>query len=170
MRLAPSLFAAAVLLAGCSKGKSDDANVAGTPLAPPGMAPAPVAIEATRFNPALNVNLQSSTHTPSGLYYRDITVGTGRVAASGDQVVMSYIGALPDGTVFDKSSPDSPTISFPLGAGQVVAGWDEGIVGMKVGGKRQLIVPPDLGYGAVGRAPVPGNAIMVFTVELVGIK
>lgn len=170
MRFSSVALATAVVLASCTKGNSDGANVAGTPLPPPGMAPAPVAIEAARFNPALNVNLASSTHTASGLYYRDLVVGTGKVAASGDRVVMSYIGALPDGTVFDKSSPDMPTISFPLGAGQVVAGWDEGIVGMKVGGKRQLIIPPDLGYGAVGRAPVPGNAIMVFTVELVGIK
>jgi FKBP-type peptidyl-prolyl cis-trans isomerase FkpA len=123
-------------------------------------------IESARFAPALGVNLAVSTKTPSGLYYRDLTPGTGPVVAPGQQVSAIYTGWLTDGTQFDSNAGSTP-YSFRVGAHQVIAGWDEGVVGMHVGGKRQLIIPPALGYGAGGSGPIPPNATLVFTVEVV---
>ena len=119
-----------------------------------------VPIESTVFAPSLGVNLAASTKTPSGLYFRDIRVGTGATLANGTKVTAKYSGALANGTVFDAG-----TFPFTLGAGAVIRGWDEGLVGMKVGGSRQLIIPPELGYGSTGSGPIPPNAVLVFTVE-----
>src|ERR1700726_2251204 len=96
--------------------------------------------------------------TPSGAEYWDITVGTGVTAAEGKTVTVHYTGWLTDGTKFDSSVDRGKPIAFPLGAGRVIKGWDEGIVGMKVGGKRQLRIPPDLGYGFHGAGKIPPNA------------
>jgi FKBP-type peptidyl-prolyl cis-trans isomerase len=97
-------------------------------------------------------------------------VGTGAAAKAGDTVTVNYVGALPDGTVFDASAKHGQPFSFTLGAGQVIAGWDQGLVGMKVGGKRKLIIPPDMAYGAQGAGGViPPNATLLFEVELVKI-
>jgi FKBP-type peptidyl-prolyl cis-trans isomerase len=125
----------------------------------------PTSIEDTRFAPALGVDLSAMTRTSSGLYYRDITVGTGAVAQSGRDVGVYYQGWLVSGTRFDGRTSGAP-FTFRLGTGEVIRGWDEGLVGMRVGGKRQLVIPPSLGYGAAGRGSVPPNAIMVFEVEL----
>jgi peptidylprolyl isomerase len=130
-------------------------------------APAAVPIEQTVFATSLGVNLAQSTKLPSGMYYRDITIGTGATLVSGRRVGMQYIGALADGTVFAPSAP----YSFILGTGEVIPGWDLGIPGMKIGGRRQLIIPPDLAYGASGSPPViPGNAVLVFTVDAVSTQ
>ncbi len=108
--------------------------------------------------------------TPSGLKYYDEKEGTGPEAKAGDQVVVEYTGRLEDGTQFDSSRDRSP-FRFQLGAGHVIKGWDEGIAGMKVGGKRKLIIPPDLGYGAKGSPPaIPGNAVLYFDVELLQVN
>lgn len=117
--------------------------------------------------PALPVGIEIVT-TPSGLQYADTQVGTGATAEAGQVVNMYYTGYLMDGTVFDSNTSD-PGFQFPLGGGQVIAGWDEGIVGMKEGGKRRLIIPAELGYGAGGSGPIPANATLVFDVELVKI-
>jgi FKBP-type peptidyl-prolyl cis-trans isomerase len=108
--------------------------------------------------------------TASGLQYWDITVGTGAAASSGKTVKVHYTGWLTNGKKFDSSVDRGMPFSFKLGAGQVIKGWDEGVAGMKIGGKRQLRIPPDLGYGAQGAAGViPPNAILIFDVELLDV-
>ena len=127
-------------------------------------------IPTAKFNPALHVNLKLSKKTPSGLYYRDIVIGKGAIAKSGSQVSVKYAGTLTDGTQFDATRPGAAPISFQLGQGRVIAGWEEGLTGMRAGGKRQLVIPSELGYGPGGRPPKIGpNAILVFTVELVAV-
>ena len=111
------------------------------------------------------------TTTDSGLKIRDIDCGDGDEAQRGDTLEVHYEGRLEDGRKFDASRDHGSTFEFQLGAGMVIAGWDEGLVGMKVGGKRELIIPPELGYGETGSPPaIPPNATLVFEVELVSIK
>jgi FKBP-type peptidyl-prolyl cis-trans isomerase FkpA len=106
-----------------------------------------------------------------GLKYTDDQVGTGTEAQAGKTVSVHYTGWLLDGTKFDSSKDRNQPFSFPLGSGQVIKGWDEGVAGMKVGGKRTLVIPPDLGYGARGAGGViPPNATLKFEVELLDVK
>jgi len=108
---------------------------------------------------------------PDGLKYTDDQVGTGTAAEKGKTVSVHYTGWLLDGTKFDSSRDRNQPFSFPLGQGQVIKGWDEGVAGMKVGGKRTLVIPPDLGYGARGAGGViPPNATLKFEVELLDVK
>ncbi|HKI31451.1 MAG TPA: FKBP-type peptidyl-prolyl cis-trans isomerase [Gemmataceae bacterium] len=106
----------------------------------------------------------------SGLKYRDEKTGDGKEAASGDTVVVHYTGWLTDGTKFDSSRDRKKPIDFKLRRGDVIDGWVEGVAGMKVGGKRILLIPPDLGYKARGQGSIPPNATLVFAVELVDVK
>lgn len=107
----------------------------------------------------------------TGLMYVDEKEGTGAVAKAGDTVVVHYTGWLKDGTKFDSSRDRGEPFSFPLGKGRVIKGWDEGVAGMKVGGKRKLIIPPELGYGKRGAGDViPADAQLTFDVELLEIK
>ncbi len=109
--------------------------------------------------------------TPSGLKYIVIEEGEGDKPAKGKKVKVHYTGKLEDGSVFDSSIKRGVPIEFTLGVGQVIKGWDEGILDMKVGEKRQLIIPPDLGYGPNGHPPViPPNSTLIFDVELVEIN
>ena len=109
--------------------------------------------------------------TASGLEYIEVEAGTGAQAVAGKVVRVHYTGKFPDGKVFDSSIPRGEPIEFPLGAGRVIKGWDEGIALMKVGGKAQLVIPPHLGYGERGAGGViPPNATLVFDVELVEVK
>jgi peptidylprolyl isomerase len=109
--------------------------------------------------------------TPSGLQYVDRIVGTGASPKTGQTVTVHYTGTLENGTKFDSSRDRNQPFSFKIGVGQVIKGWDEGVLTMKVGGDRKLIVPPDLGYGARGAGGViPPNATLIFDVELLGIK
>lgn len=109
--------------------------------------------------------------TPSGLQYIDLVTGKGRVAKAGDLAVVHYTGWLKDGTQFDSSKDRKQPFEFPLGAGRVIKGWDEGVVGMKIGGKRKLIIPPQIGYGARGAGRViPPNATLTFEVELLNLQ
>ncbi len=106
-----------------------------------------------------------------GLEYWDIKEGTGPVAKSGQTVSVHYTGWLTNGKKFDSSVDRGKPFEFQLGGGQVIKGWDEGVAGMKVGGKRQLRIPPELGYGERGAGGViPANATLIFDVELMGIK
>lgn len=106
----------------------------------------------------------------TGVEVQDEVVGTGAVAAVGDEVTVHYIGALPDGKVFDSSVDRGDPFVFTLGAGQVIKGWDEGLVGMREGGKRILLIAPDYGYGAQGVGPIPPNSVLIFQVELIKIE
>jgi FKBP-type peptidyl-prolyl cis-trans isomerase len=109
--------------------------------------------------------------TPTGLRYVDLKVGEGEKAESGTIVEIHYTGWLLDGKKFDSSLDRQKPLTFRLGAGDVIAGWDEGIAGMKAGGKRKLTVPPDLGYGKKGAGEViPPAATLVFEIELLGVR
>jgi FKBP-type peptidyl-prolyl cis-trans isomerase len=111
------------------------------------------------------------TVTASGLKYVDQAVGTGDVAVAGKTVSVHYTGWLENGKKFDSSVDRGQPFSFPLGAGRVIKGWDEGVQGMKIGGKRKLTVPSDLGYGSRGAGGViPPNATLIFDVELLGVQ
>ncbi len=107
----------------------------------------------------------------SGLQYEDLALGSGTLAEPGMTVSVHYTGWLTDGTKFDSSVDRGQPFGFQLGAGQVIRGWDEGVKGMRIGGKRKLTIPPDLGYGARGAGGViPPNATLVFDVELLDVK
>ena len=107
----------------------------------------------------------------SGLEIEDQIVGDGEEAIAGQTVEVHYTGWLTDGTKFDSSHDRNQTFSFKLGAGQVIAGWDQGVAGMKIGGTRKLTIPSDLGYGERGAGGViPPNATLVFKVELIGLS
>jgi FKBP-type peptidyl-prolyl cis-trans isomerase FkpA len=108
--------------------------------------------------------------TPSGLQYWDIKVGDGPTAEPGKIAKVNYTGWLTDGKKFDSSLDRGLPFEFPLGAGRVIKGWDEGLAGMHVGGKRQLRIPPDLAYGQRGVGPIPPNSTLIFDIELLGVR
>jgi peptidylprolyl isomerase len=117
------------------------------------------------------MNDDSMIQTASGLRYRDEVEGTGQEARKGDHVVVHYTGTLEDGNKFDSSRDRNQPFEFALGTGTVIRGWDEGVAGMKVGGRRTLVIPSQLGYGARGAGNViPPDATLVFDVELVDIR
>ena len=121
------------------------------------------------YAPDLGVDLAQMQRTASGVYYQDVQPGSGAVATEGSTAVVHYTGWLPDGSEFDTSRGSTP-FSFPVGGGQVIQGWDDGVAGMQVGGQRRLVVPPELGYGAEGAGGViPPNATLVFDVELLEV-
>jgi FKBP-type peptidyl-prolyl cis-trans isomerase len=117
------------------------------------------------------VSESETTRTPSGLQYTDEAVGNGKEAAAGDRVSVHYTGWLQDGTKFDSSRDRGQPFEFKLGEGRVIRGWEEGVAGMREGGRRRLVIPPELGYGAraVGGV-IPANATLVFDVELLGVR
>jgi len=111
------------------------------------------------------------TTTASGLVIEDLVIGDGALAQSGQNATVHYTGWLTDGTKFDSSKDRNDPFAFGLGRREVIAGWDEGVQGMRVGGRRKLTIPPALGYGARGAGGViPPNATLVFEVELLGVK
>lgn len=107
---------------------------------------------------------------PSGLQYEDLVPGDGPVAEMGSQASVHYTGWLTDGTKFDSSLDRGEPLTFQIGTGEIIQGWNEGVRGMKVGGKRKLTIPSHLGYGSRGRPPIPPNATIVFEIELVGVQ
>jgi len=118
-----------------------------------------------------NSNTMPTENNVTQLQATDEVIGTGAVAVAGDSVTVNYVGTFTDGTVFDASANHGTTgFTFNLGAGQVIKGWDEGIVGMKEGGKRKLVIPPSLGYGANDYGSIPGNSTLVFEVELLKVQ
>ena len=128
-----------------------------------------LSIEQTTFAPGLGVDLAASTKTASGLYYRDITVGdsAATTVTAGKTIFVHYTGYFTNGSIFDTNRAPTTPFSFIVGNHTVIAGFDEGVVGMKVGGTRQLILPPDLAYGAAGNSIIPPNSILVFSVTVV---
>jgi peptidylprolyl isomerase len=117
------------------------------------------------------MNLDNTVTTPSGLKYIDVKEGQGLSPTRGQTVTVHYTGTLADGSKFDSSRDRNRPFSFKIGVGQVIKGWDEGVMSMKVGGQRTLIIPPELGYGARGAGGViPGHATLIFDVELLGVK
>ncbi|NOK17545.1 FKBP-type peptidyl-prolyl cis-trans isomerase [Corallococcus carmarthensis] len=118
---------------------------------------------------SLGVNLSAMNKSESGLYTQDLAVGTGTEVIKGSRAQVHYTGWLPSGSQFDSSRGGQP-FTFAVGAGQVIKGWDEGLVGMRVGGKRKLVLPSDLGYGSNGSPPViPADAVLVFDVEVMNV-
>jgi FKBP-type peptidyl-prolyl cis-trans isomerase len=123
------------------------------------------------FSAALGVDTTALTRTASGLRFVDVTEGQGEEASPGRAATVDYTGWLTNGKKFDSSRDHGEPFTFTIGAQQVIAGWDEGVAGMRVGGRRKLVIPPDLGYGAGGAPPdIPPNAVLVFDVELRDVK
>ena len=149
---------ASALVIGCGGGAGE---------AEPGVAP-PVDPSMLFFAPELELDLSEFEQRSSGLYVQDVVVGDGPVARRTSRVWIHYVGWLPDGTVFDASLGGDP-YHTRLGGNEVIRGWNEGIVGMRRGGVRRLVVPPRLGYGSAGRGDVPPNATLVFRLELVDV-
>jgi FKBP-type peptidyl-prolyl cis-trans isomerase len=119
-------------------------------------------------NPVFLSGLAASPATVNDLIIQDEVGGSGPGAQTGDIVTVDYTGKFEDGTVFETSIGKRP-IQFVLGSGQVIPGWDQGLIGMRAGGKRHLVIPPDLAYGASGYGPIPGNAVLIFEVTMVAI-
>ena len=146
-------------------------TVSESPVTEPTATAAPVT---QSLKPDMNAMSDSNSDyitTPSGLQYRDLEVGTGETPQTGQTVTVHYTGTLTDGTKFDSSLDRGQPFSFLIGKGQVIKGWDEGVGSMKVGGIRELVIPPDLGYGASGAGGViPPNATLKFEVELLGVS
>jgi FKBP-type peptidyl-prolyl cis-trans isomerase len=123
------------------------------------------------FSADLGVDTATMTKAPSGLWYTDVTTGQGAEAEPGRTVRVHYTGWLPNGKKFDSSRDRGEPFAFTLGAGQVITGWDEGVKGMKVGGRRKLVLPPSMAYGEAGAPPdIPPGATLVFDVEVLGIQ
>lgn len=123
--------------------------------------------------PTNTTTMPTDTAPITQLQIKDVVVGTGAVAAAGDNVTVNYVGALQNGTVFDASANHKETangFTFPLGAGQVIKGWDQGVAGMKEGGKRVLLIPASLAYGSQANGPIPANSALIFEVELLKVQ
>lgn len=175
-----TILATSLLLVACAPAKdapdsADSANPAAAPISAEPDAPAvpaasainnsPDSIATATFAPAFGIVIGEYEHNAAGLYWKDHKVGDGKEAQIGSRVRVQYTGQLADGTGFDKG-----VFPFTIGGHQVIDGWEQGIAGMRVGGKRTLIIPPTLGYGAGGSGPIPANATLVFEVELMEVQ
>jgi len=154
---------------------ADGAAVASTTDQTTGTAPATaatVAATAAGASASNSANPYASLPTPTAgqVLIHDLVVGTGTEAVAGKTVTVDYVGSLQNGTTFDTSASHGQPFSFTLGAGSVIKGWDDGVVGMKVGGVRLLVIPPDLGYGAQANGPIPANSVLIFQVRLDSVQ
>lgn len=122
------------------------------------------------FNNTGNEQVISAGAPQTGVKTVDVIQGQGAIAAVGDTVTVNYVGTLVGGKVFDSSIDRKQPFTFQLGVGQVIRGWDEGVVGMRVGGKRTLTIAPDFGYGGQTVGPIPANSTIIFEVELLDVK
>jgi FKBP-type peptidyl-prolyl cis-trans isomerase len=164
LQLSHKAFAAAVALVVLASNCS--ADLTGSDLTPPGTDPA-----TTTYASSLGINISAMTKLSSSLYIQDLVPGTGASGASGDSVIITYTGWLVDGTQFQSNLGKQP-FGFRLGAGLVIKGWDQGIVGMRVGGTRRLVVGSSLGYGTAGYPlqAVPSNSTLVFAIQLTAVQ
>ena len=153
----------------CAQDAAEEAGAEASEAPAQATEPAPTnAMGQPAFTP---VDTASMQRTASGLFVQDLTEGTGDTAQSGSTVVVHYTGWFTDGREFDSSHGRNEPFTAQLGVGNVIAGWDEGMQGMKVGGKRRLVVPPELAYGAAGHpAGIPPNSTLVFEVELLEVR
>jgi FKBP-type peptidyl-prolyl cis-trans isomerase FkpA len=153
------MIAAAAALSACSASTNSASQTA------------PEAATTTAAQPATEATAPATAAASTELQIKDLKVGTGTKAKSGDAVTVDYTGWLMDGTKFDSSIDRNEPFAFNLGAGEVIGGWDKGVAGMKVGGKRELIIPPSLGYGEAGAgATIPPNATLKFEVTLLAVN
>jgi len=127
-------------------------------------------VEEVDFDPSLGVDLDQSLETSSGLWIRDLTIGNGAEVVGGSTVGMYYSGYLSTGLKFDERVAPAAPFTFTVGGGGIILGVDEGVRGMKVGGIRQLIIPPALGYGPDDFGAIPGNSVLVFRIEIVSVQ
>ncbi len=147
---------ATLLLLGCALACSQDAT-----------APDPAKLT---YDPSLGIDITQMTHTASGLYYQDVTVGSGTAASAGSTVHALYSGWLHDGTLFGAAEDPNDPLIFRLGVGEVIKGWDEGVAGMREGGERKLVIPPALGYGNRANGPIPANSTLVFRIQIISVQ
>jgi FKBP-type peptidyl-prolyl cis-trans isomerase FkpA len=122
----------------------------------------------TAYAPSLGVDVSKMTRTPTGLYYQDLVTGTGAVADTGKTVRVYYTGWLTSGEQFDSNRNKTP-FEFVLGLNTVIKGWEEGLKGMRVAGRRRLVIPPELGYGGRTSGLIPAGSVLVFDIELVSV-
>lgn len=159
---AVALFAALVALAACGGDGSEELG--------DGTDDAGLDVEFVEFAPELDADRDRMERRESGLYVEDLQEGDGAEATAGTRVRVHYTGWLPDGTQFDTSREGPEPFAFTLGAGQVIPGWDQGVEGMREGGRRRLVIPPDLAYGSQGAGDViPPDTPLVFEVEVVEV-
>lgn len=187
--LAASSVLAAALVAGCGSSNSDTAQIQSPPSQSQSLSFTPTATStSTATTPSsttgptlvtpktgkLSVEPKITvpkTAAPKTLVTNDLVKGTGAVARAGDTITVNYVGVVyKTGKVFDSSWGRGQTFSTPLGEGAVISGWDRGLVGMQVGGRRELTIPPSLAYGASGQGSIPGNATLIFIVDLLGVS
>jgi peptidylprolyl isomerase len=158
------------------KGSDTTSLYTESPTASASISNSPLASVSPSGKPTLTPKPGSMITTASGLQYQDEVVGTGTTAKTGQNVSVNYIGKLTNGTTFDSNTDPAfghvQPFTFTLGAGQVIKGWDEGVAGMRVGGKRKLVIPANLAYGSqeVGGGVIPANSTLVFEVELLGVQ
>ena len=146
-------------IAACAGGSSSGSGASGGPV--------PIAsdVERATFAPSLGIHLDSMSRRPSGLYVQDLETGTGAVVTRGRTAVVRYTGWLPDGTEID-----SGEISVSVGSHQTIPAWEEALLGMRVGGKRRIVTPPNLAYGSRGAGDIPPNAVLVFEMRVTDVE
>lgn len=167
LRLAMSVIPAVMLVSACTRGEDADPGPDTDTVAE--SIPAEVSMD-LEFADELNIDLGAMTRLPSGLYYEDIEEGSGLGARDGHVLNVYYTGRFTTGEQFDQNT-DGEGFSFQLGRHQVIRGWEQGIKGMRIGGKRRLVIPPSLAYGQRGRpGSIPPSATLVFDVELLNIR
>ncbi|HLV26008.1 MAG TPA: FKBP-type peptidyl-prolyl cis-trans isomerase [Gemmatimonadales bacterium] len=153
-KLRALIIATAALLAACEGGTGPgfEGNITGQP-------------ETVSFTESLGVNLSAMTRAPSGYYYQDLAVGAGELAARDETAAIRYTGWLPNGRRFDAGQ-----INAQLNGEALITGFNDGVIGMRVGGRRLLVIPPELGYRNSGQGVIPANAVLVFNVELLAVS